>query len=312
MREIPIAVWLTFGLLLLALLVLDLVAHRGGREQSRRAAVLWTVVWIGAGLAFNLFVWWQLGRAAAGEYLAAYLIEKSLSLDNVFVFLIIFAELAIPREYQRRVLTYGIFGALVFRAIFIWAGVRAMEQWTWVTYLFAAVLLFTAVRVARDDPQKKKTNAVVGWLQRVLPFDGRIAGEHFLRVVDGRRVVTPLLLALIAVELTDIAFAVDSVPAAFAVSRDPFVVYTSNAFAILGLRSLYVLVAHVLNDLRYLHYGLAGVLAFAALKIISAPWLHLPAYVSVAIILVVIGASVIASLIARGRHPANLRPASAN
>jgi tellurite resistance protein TerC len=243
------------------------------------------------------------GQKPAVEYLGAYLIEKSLSLDNLFVFLVIFRSLAIPDDQQRRVLFWGIFGALIFRALFIFAGVEAIQRWHAVVYVFGALLIFTAWRVAREDPTEKKESKLVHWLARRLPVTSQMQGHDFIARMNGRRVATPLLISLIAIELTDIAFAVDSVPAALSVSLDPFIVYTSNVFAILGLRALYIALAKSIAELRYLHYGLAAVLAFAGLKmIVPDTWVHISPLLSVAIIVVCIGASVWASLRARKKE----------
>jgi tellurite resistance protein TerC len=295
--------WIAFSALVLGLLVVDLLVHRKKHGESKRSAIMWSLGWIALGLGFSLFVWKMYGSRAAQEYLGAWLIEKSLSLDNLFVFLVIFRSLTIPEDEQRRVLFWGIFGALIFRALFIFAGVEAMEHWHAVVYVFGAILLITAVRVAFEDPARQRESSLVRWLARGLPVSPAVDGPHFFAWYNGRRVATPLLVALISIELTDIAFAVDSVPAALAVSQEPFIVYTSNVFAILGLRALYIALAHVIAELRYLHYGLAAVLAFAGLKmIVPDTWVHVPPLASVAIIVVCIGVAVAASLIARSRQ----------
>jgi tellurite resistance protein TerC len=293
---VPGWLWATFAVLLGATLAVDLLAHRGGRETSRRAAIVWSFVWVGVGLGFAGLVAWQLGRDAAEQYLAAYLIEKSLSVDNLFVFLLIFGSLNVPAEAQHKVLSYGIFGALVMRALFVLLGTAAIERWHGVVYVFAGLLLFAAWRALRDDPSQHTDSKVVRWLARRLPVAPELDGERFFTRRDGRLVATPLLVAVAAVELTDVAFAIDSVPAALSVTRDRFLVYSSNAFAILGLRALYLVLAQTLAELVYLHYGLAFVLAFAALKMIAAPWVHVPAWLSVLIIAVAIAAAVVASL----------------
>ena len=293
--------WGLFGVIVLVMIATDLWVHRRARPESKKAAFAWSGLWILVGLAFSGFVGWRHGGGAANEYLGAYLIEKSLSLDNLFVFLVIFSGLQVPEEQQRRVLFWGIFGALLFRALFIILGLEAMEHWHWVTYVFGGVLLLAAFRVARDDPsQEHEQSGVVRWLERHLPVTTRLEGSRFLLRVDGRRQATPLLLALLAIELSDVAFAVDSVPAALSISRNLFVVYSSNIFAILGLRALYIALAKTVHDLRYLHWGLAAVLAFAAAKMLLAEWITLSPLLSVAILLGCIGLSVVASL--PGRH----------
>jgi tellurite resistance protein TerC len=243
-----------------------------------------------------VFVWFAFGGRAAEEYLTAYLIEKSLSLDNLFVFLIIFQTLKIPEGKQHKVLFWGIFGAAVFRGLFISIGVRAIQRWDWISYIFGAILLYSAVRIFRKDPSKQRESRLVAWLEQHLPVTQKLQGDSFISRKEGQRAATPLLLALIAVELSDIMFAIDSVPAAFSVSRAPFILYSSNIFAILGLRSLYVVLTHVLARFRYLHYGLAGVLGLAGVKLMIGQWIDIPPLVSVGLIGLMIGAAVWASL----------------
>lgn len=309
--DFPLWAWGAFAGALLALLVLDLVAHRGHHGESRASAIAWTAVWISAGLAFGGFVWLMWGGEAALDYLAAYLIEKSLSLDNLFVFLVIFGALRVPQASQRTALSWGVFGALAFRGLFVAVGVVALRRFEWISYIFGAVLLVGAWRAWREDPLHGRGDSrVVRWLSRHLPITCRYHGEQFLAREDGARVVTPLLLAVIALELTDIMFAVDSVPAAFSVTREPFLVYSSNAFAILGLRALYVVLARTIAHLRYLHVGLAAVLAFAGAKMIVEPWLHVPALASIGVIAACIGVAVWVSLRAeRGGAPPREEPA---
>lgn len=302
--QVPATGWIAFGVLVLGLLAVDLWVHRNKSGESKRSAIAWSLGWLALGLGFSVFIWKAYGTRAAHEYLGAWLIEESLSIDNLFVFLIIFRSLNVPEDEQRRVLFWGIFGALAFRALFIFAGVEAMEHWTPVVYVFGAILLFTAVRVAREDPTRKRESPLAQWLAMRLPVSASVDGPHFFVRRDQKLMATPLLVALIAIELTDIAFALDSVPAALSVSQQPFIVYSSNIFAILGLRALYIVLAHVISELRYLHYGLAAVLAFAGLKmLLPDEWVSVPPLVSVAVIIVCIGLAVIASLRARARAP---------
>jgi len=295
----PFWVWATFAVVLGVLLAVDLIVHRGEHSRSRTASIIWTVVWIAVGLLFTVFVGMVLGSARAHEYLGAYLIEKSLSLDNLFVFLVIFKSLRIPQVEQRRVLSWGIFGALAFRLVFVVVGVAVMEKFHWVRFVFAAILIVAAVRLLRPHGAGGDDSKVVRWLSRHVPVTADVHGPAFFVREAGRRVATPLAVALAAVELTDIAFAVDSVPAALAISDSTFVIYSSNAFAILGLRSLYVVLEHLLGRLRYLQFGLAAVLAFAGVKLIISEWIHMPPLLSVDIIAVCIAAAVLASLHAR-------------
>ncbi|WP_224368433.1 TerC/Alx family metal homeostasis membrane protein [Hyalangium versicolor] len=301
--QVPVSGWIAFGVLVLGLLAVDLLVHRHKHGESKRSAIAWSLGWVALGLGFSVFVWRSYGSQAAHEYLGAWLIEKSLSLDNLFIFLVIFRSLNIPEDEQRRVLFWGIFGALVFRGIFIFLGVEAISHWHPVVYVFGAVLLVTAIRVAFESPTKERKSTLVEWFSRRLPVHPEVDGSHFIVRRNGRLLASPLLVALMAIELTDIAFAVDSVPAALSVSQQPFIVYSSNVFAILGLRALYIALAHIISELRYLHYGLAGVLAFAGLKmVIPDSWVHVPPLVSVGVIIVCIGAAVIASLRARARQ----------
>ncbi len=281
------------------LLALDLIAHRGSRGESRKRTLIWSIVWVAAGLAFDGLIWMLFGGKAAGEYLAAWLMEKSLSLDNLFIFLIIFKSLGVAKRYQHRVLFWGILGAVVFRALFIFLGAAALERWDWVTWIFAALLVYGAWRSVRVDPSEEKESPVVGWLARHVPVTQKVRSRSFVAREGGRWVATPLLIALVAIEISDVMFAVDSVPAAFSVTREPFLVYSSNIFAILGLRALYLLLAQTIGELRYLHYGLALVLVFAAFKMVADTWMEIPPLMSVAVIMAIIGAAAWLSIRAR-------------
>jgi tellurite resistance protein TerC len=294
--DIPNWNWLLFGGVLFAFLAIDLYAHRGERHDSKRTAIVWSVIWIVVGLGFGGIVWWEFGGRPAADYLGAYLIEKSLSMDNLFVFLIIFKMLGIPRDNQRTALSWGIFGALVLRGIFVFAGAAAIERYHWVVYVFGGLLLFAAWRTFVEDPTEQKENRLVRWLSNHLPVTHRVHGDHFVVREHGRRVATPLLIAVLALEATDVLFAIDSVPAAFAISHEPFIVYSSNAFAILGLRALYIVLATTLPQMTYLHYGLSLVLAFAAVKLMISEWVEIPVWLSILFIVVTLGVSIWASL----------------
>lgn len=298
----PFWAWFVFGAALLACVALDLVLHRGARQRSHAAVITWTALWIGVGLGFTFVIWGVLGGQRAWEYVTAYLVEKSLSIDNLFVFLVIFRTLRIPAENQRSVLSWGILGALVFRLGFVLVGVAALERYEWVLYVFAALLAWAAVRMLREDVTKKKESKAASWLKRHLPVTPELHGTSFLVRSHGRWLVTPLLVALIAVELTDIVFAIDSVPAALAISPSRFVVYSSNALAVLGLRLLFVLLERLIRELEYLHYGLAAVLFFSAVKLASARWVEISPIVSIAIILGCIGATIWPSVYALRRR----------
>lgn len=307
MERVPLWAWFAFGAVLVTLVAVDLFLHRGSRLRSRAAAITWSAIWVGIGLGFALVVWAVLGGRRAGEYLAAYLVEKSLSIDNLFVFLVVFRTLGIPHDSQRRVLSWGLLGALVFRLVFIFLGVAAIERYHWVVYGFAGILLWAAWRMLREDVTKKTESRAARWLSGHLPMTRELHGDSFFAVERGRRVATPLFVALCAVELIDIVFAVDSVPAALAISQSRFVIYSSNALAVLGLRSLYILLDHLIGELRYLHYGLAAVLAFAALKLISSRWFEIPAVLSIGIIVACIGAAIWPSVRALRREARQLR-----
>ena len=302
--SVPVWVWAGFAAFVVAMLALDLfVLHRRAREVSLTAAAWWTAVWVAIGLGFGGLLWAWAGAHTAQAYLAGYLIEKSLSLDNVFVFAVIFAAFAIPARYQHRVLMFGIIGALIMRAGFIVAGVTLLEAFHPVGYLFGAVLLYAAVKMVRGETGPGR---VVRAARRVLPATERLHGQRFVVRDGGRLLATPLLVALIVVEVTDLIFAVDSIPAVLAVTTDPFVVYTSNVFALLGMRALYFLLAGAAARFRYLQPGLAIILAAVAVKLLTADLYQVPAWVSPAFIAVVLAVAAILS--SRDRRPA-ARPA---
>lgn len=303
--DIPVWAWIGFAATLVVLLTIDLYSHRGQLRRNRRQDVLWSILWISTGLSFTFFVWALMGREAAEEYLAAYLIEESLSLDNLFVFLLIFQTLQIPFGNQRRALLWGIVGALVFRAIFIFLGVATLERWQWIQYVFGALLLIAALRALRAPKEEAAESRLVLWLSRHLPMSqDRTSPKLFVRE-NGKLLITPLLVAIIGLELSDIVFAIDSVPAALSVTRREFLVYSSNAFAILGLRSLYVVLIASLEKVRYLHYGIAAVLAFAAFKLMTHDWIPVPPMISVGIIVAILTTTILVSL----RFAANDKPA---
>ncbi len=292
---------------MVAMITIDLVAHRHHHGESRRRAIVWTVIWIAAALVFNAWVALHFGIQAGEEFLAAYLMEKSLSVDNLFVFVVIFGALGIPAAEQRRVLTWGILGALITRVLFIAAGAAMLQRWHAVVYLFGLLLIATALRLLRP-PSVTGEQKLLLWLERHLPWTARLDGHRFTTLEAGRRVATPLLLALIAIELTDVVFAVDSIPAAYAVTEEPFLVYSSNVFAVLGLRALYIVIAGAIVELRYLRFGLAAVLGLAGGKMLASEWLKVPPLLAIGLIVLCIGSSVAASLLADRREHAGKRP----
>jgi predicted tellurium resistance membrane protein TerC len=276
-------IWFGFGGLTLAMIGLDLWLHRGGRGGSRKAAVTWTAVWIAAALAFSLFILARFGGEAAEEYLTTYVLEKSLSVDNLFVFLLLFATLRIPPAEQRKVLTWGVLGALVMRGLFIGAGALVLERWHFMIYVFGGILLWSAAKMLRHEEPGGSENRLIWILQRRLRLS-RFA------------------VAVLAVELTDLTFAVDSIPAAFAVTDKPFVIYSSNVFAILGLRSLYLVLAEALGKLRYLKQGLAAVLLVVGAKMLLSAWIHVEPIWPLLVILVILGVAVLASVLRPGER----------
>ena len=300
--------WAGFIVFVLAMLAVDIFAL-GGQNAPREAvkeALGWSIVWVSLALLFNAGLWWYLdvnvGREVANtkalEFLSGYLIEKSLSVDNIFVFLMVFSYFAVPPEYQRRVLLYGILGALVMRAIMILLGVWLVTQFSWVLYVFGAFLVITGVKMlifADHEPDLEK-NPILRWLRGHLRITKDYEGERFFTIRNGVRYVTPLFLVLILIEATDLVFAVDSIPAIFAITTDPFIVFTSNIFAIMGLRALYFLLADMADRFHLLKYGLALVLIFVGGKMLAAYWFHLPVQYSLAIVGTIIFGSIVLSL----------------
>jgi tellurite resistance protein TerC len=302
--HVPLWAWAALVGVICALLIADLlIVHRTPHDISFREAAIESAVWITIGLSFALVMLWWHGRVAAGEYLSGYLIEKSLSVDNVFVWAVIFSYFRVPAKYQFRVLFWGIFGALVLRAIFIFAGVALLDAFDWVLYIFGAFLLITAFRVARHDDTEvhPENNPVLKLVRKVVPSTNDYDGQKMFTRRTGRILATPLFAVLILVETTDVVFAVDSIPAILAVAREPFIVFSSNAFAILGLRSLYFLLAGMAGRFRFLNVGLGVILAFVGIKMLIVDAVHLPTWLSLAVIAVVLAVTVVASLMAEKR-----------
>jgi len=309
--DVPLWVWLTLTAVLVVMLVADLLlVHRTAHVITIKEAAIESAVWISIGLLFGVvMIVWQ-GGAAGGEYYAGFLIEKSLSVDNVFVWAVIFSFFAVPKQYQFRVLFWGIFGALVLRAIFIFAGVSLIERFDWVLYIFGAFLLYTAYKIARHDENKQvdyNNNIAMRLVRRLVPTTNEYDGQKLFTKRNAKRVATPLFAVLVLIEATDVVFAVDSVPAVLAVSREPFIVFASNAFAILGLRSLYFLLGGMQGKFRYLNIGLGVILAFVGIKmlLIGEPFeVHLPTYISLGFIALVLTVAIVASLRADDRDRA--------
>ena len=273
---------------------------------STRTAFAWSAVWISLGVGFSGLVWLWYGGEAAQQYLAAYLIEESLSIDNLFVFLLVFGSLGIALRNQRKVLFWGILGAMVMRGVFIVAGVRLIERFEWIIYIFGALLVYTAYRLVRSHGVQVKPdkNPLVRLARRVFPVEADYQGRRFFVRHDGKLFMTPLIIALVAIESADLVFAIDSVPAVLAISDITFVVFTSNIAAILGLRSLYFALAGSLQRFEYLSWGLACVLGFVGIKMLISHWLHIPVLISLGVIVVAVGSAVVVSLVlTRGKEP---------
>ena len=300
--------WAGFVAFVVLMLAVDLFVFGGNKAHkvSVKEAALWSLAWFSMAMIFNGGLWWYLNGTAGAEianqkaleFFSGYLIEKTLSVDNVFVFLLIFTAFQVPAQYQRRVLIYGVLGAIIMRAIMILAGAWVVSEFSWVLYLFGAFLLFTGVRmlVMADSEPDVANNPVLRFARRHLRVSEGEHGEDFTVIKNGVRYVTPLFLVLILIEVTDVVFAVDSIPAIFAITTDPFIVFTSNMFAILGLRALYFLLVDVADRFHLLKYGLAMVLAFIGTKMLIMPWYHVPVEASLVVVAVLIGASCIASL----------------
>ena len=291
--------WIIFIVLVLALLALDLgVFHRHPHAVGFREAAGWSACWVALSLSFNLAIYWRYGHEAALQFLTSYLLEKSLSADNVFLFAVIFASMGVAAEHQHRVLFWGVLGALVLRGTFIVAGVQLVRHFHWVLYLFGVFLLTMGVRFLRQ--QGKKYDPTRGWVFRlagkVFPISQGYEGGRFFTRVEGHLVATPLFLVLMMIEVVDLTFSMDSIPAIFAVTQDPFIIFTSNVLAILGLRSLYFLLARAMSKFHYLRPALAIILMFIGAKMLLAPWVHIPTAFALAGILTILGISILASI----------------
>lgn len=288
--------WLVFLIFLIMMLAVDLFLLGGKKAHrvSTKESLSWTVVWFGLAFIFNLLLWWYLAHTStvaianekAMEFFTGYLIEKSLSIDNVFVILMIFNYFAIPLEYQRRVLTYGVLGAIVMRLILILLGIWMVSRFHWILYIFGLFLLVTGIKMlifAEHKPDLAK-NPVLGWMRRHLRITNELHGEQFFTTRNRLIYVTPLFLVLILVEISDLIFAVDSIPAIFAVTNDPFIVFTSNIFALLGLRALYFLLVNMNNRFPLLKYGLALILVFVGFKLLITYWFKIPVFIALGIV----------------------------
>ena len=295
---VPAWAWIALVAVLGVMLAIDLLRHRDDHEPTMGEALRESAVWVACGLAFAGVVAVAFGGQAFGEYISGYLIEKSLSVDNVFVWAMLFTSMAIPLKFQHRVLFWGIFGALTLRAVFIFAGTALIGRFWWLLVVFGAFLVYTGVKVIRHRADEGRQEATRGLslLRRVMPVSAEFDGHRFLTRMNGQRAATPLLAALVVVEVTDVIFAVDSVPAILAVSHEPFLVFASNAFAILGLRAMYFLLAGARAKFHYLSHALGGILVFVGVKMTVSHWIHLNTYLSLAIIVGMLVAAVTFSI----------------
>ena len=307
--SVSIWFWIAFHLGVLIALAVDLFSDRGHQRISLSSAVRRSLLWIGLSLGFNVFVWWWQGADQAVDFFTGYLIEYALSVDNIFVFGLIFAYFRVPPRYEHRVLVWGILGALAMRALMIGLGVALVSRFHFVLYIFGVFLVVTGARMmlGKSQPIDLEHNFILRTVRRILPVTSDYHGPKFVALVGGRRMLTPLALVLIVIEVMDLVFAVDSIPAVLAITRDTFIVYTSNICAILGLRSLYFLLANLVTRFIYLHIGLAMILCFVGFKMLVEPWLEIRSWLSLLIIIAVLAATTVTSLLATKNRSTNAR-----
>ncbi len=308
---------LFYGVFFVAVLIMigiDMLSLKksGAHKVSAKEALTWSVIWIAVSCAFGGWLYWEIGHNQAlghqlasqkvMEYFTGYVLEKSLAVDNLFVFLMIFSYFKVPSQYQHRVLLYGVLGAIILRAIMVFIGAVLVREFQWILYIFGLFLLYTGIKMLKhndddNDEAEFSQNKMLIWLQKHIRVSNQLDGEKFFTVENGKRIATPLLLVLIMVELSDVVFAVDSIPAIFAVTTDPFIVLTSNIFAILGLRAMYFLLADIADRFVFLHYGLAFVLSFIGIKMLIMKWVHIPVGASLAVVFGALGVSILISLL---------------
>lgn len=294
-----VAWWVGFNLFVLIMLALDLgVFNRKAHDVSLKEAALWTTVWVALAFAFNIFLFFEIGKTRALEFTTGYLIELSLSVDNIFVFLVILKYFAVPTPVRHRVLFWGVLGALIMRAVMIFAGVLLLRQFHWLIYVFGAFLIYTGYKMLKHSEGElhPERNPVLKFVSKYMRMTKEYHGSKFFITEAGKKLATPLLAVLVMIETTDVVFALDSIPAIFAITRDPLIVYTSNIFAILGLRSMFFLLQGVMQRFVYLHIGLAIVLMFVGLKMVLADLWHIPIGLSLGVVGLVLAVSIIASL----------------
>jgi len=298
--EINIWFWVIFNAFVILMLALDLgVFHKKLHEVSVKEALTWSGIWITLALGFNVFIYFMLGEIKALEFFTGYVIEKALSIDNIFVFVLIFSFFQIPSIYQHKVLFWGIIGALIMRVIFIFAGVALLEKFHWTIYIFGAILIFTGIKMLLDKDKKIEPdkNPLIRFFKKIIPTTNELHGDKFFIRQNNKNVATPLFIVLIMIEITDLIFAVDSIPAILAVTQDHFIVYTSNVFAILGMRSLYFALADIITRFKYLAVGLAIILVFVGIKMVMIDFYKIPIHFSLIVIVLILFFSIIISLV---------------
>ncbi len=296
--------WVGFLALIAVLMAFDLgIFNKGSKHIDAKKAMKMTALWVGIAVAFGLFILFTLGTDKAVEFYTGYIVEESMSIDNLFVFILIFSFFRIPDDYQHKALYYGIFGALIFRAIFIFAGAELMERFEFVMYIFGVILLIAAIKTIFKKDDDEGENKVAVTMSKIFKTSPELDGDKFFTRIDGKLIMTPLLLCVIVIELSDIIFAIDSVPAVLAITTDRFIVYTSNIFAIMGLRSLYFTIKESMKSLKFLNYGLGIILAFVAFKLLAAKFIHIPVFASLLVIIGVLAVTVILSLMFKDKDP---------
>jgi len=292
--------WGIFGVMVIVMLALDLgVFHRKEHEVKMKEALIWSGIWVVVALLFNWGIYLIKGKELAMQFLAGYILERTLSFDNLFVFLLVFNYFKLPNVHHHKVLFWGIFGALLFRAIFIACGIGLLHYFSWMIYVFGAILVWTGFKLAveKDSKVDPEKNLFFKGFKKIMPVTDKYDGGNFFTKINGVLFATPLMIILVVIESTDIVFAIDSIPAVLAISRDPFIVYTSNVFAILGLRALYFVIAELMRLFHHLHYGLSLILVLIGVKMLIASFIHIPTSIALGAILLILAASVVASII---------------
>lgn len=300
MIEHSLTLWILFNVFIVAMLIVDLmVFNREEHEISIKESLTWTGIWIALSVAFGIGIYFFMDPQSSLDFFTGYLIEKSLSVDNIFVFILVFTYFGVPAKYQHKVLFWGIFGALVLRFLFIFLGVALIDRFDWIVYIFGGFLIYTGIKMAFETEKEvhPERNPILKLTRRLVPVTNKFHGADFFTRVNGKLMATPLFVVLVVIETTDVVFAVDSIPAILAITTDQFLVYSSNAFAILGLRALYFALNSIMKMFHYLHFGLAAILSFVGLKMILADFYHIPTLFALAFIGLALATSVIASLL---------------